>query len=123
MPNFNVARRSSYCIYRRNVRKQHIKRRTTTARGFGSFGVFLFACVVFTGVLYLFSTNDIAIKGDEIYDIEKEIKLLSRENEQLTIQEAQLRSLENVEKIVKENGMEEVSTPVYVDRETFVALD
>lgn len=122
MPNFNVARRRSYCIYRRSARKQY-KRRQTTAQGFGSVGVFLLVCVVLTGVLYLFSTNDIAIKGDEIYDIEKEISDLSRENEQLVIQEAQLRSLENVEEIVKENGMEEVSEPVYVDRETFVALD
>lgn len=122
MPNFNIARRRSYCVYRRNARQIN-KRKNTTAHGFGSVGVFLFVCVVLTGILYLFSTNDIAIKGDEIYDIEKEIQELSRENEQLTIQEAQLRSLESVEDIVEKNGMEEVSDPVYVDRETFVALD
>lgn len=123
MPNFNIARRRSYCIYRRHSAQKLKTKHNTTAQGFGSVGVFLFVCVVLTGVLYLFSTNDIAIKGDEIYNIEKEIKELSRENEQLMIQEAQLRSLESVEDVVKQNGMEEVSDPAYVDRETFVALD
>lgn len=122
MPSFNVARRRSYCVYRRSARQLN-RRKHATAQGFGSVGVFLFICVILTGVLYLFSTNDIAIKGDEIYEIEKEISRLSRENEQLVIQEAQLRSLENVEGVVEENGMEEVSDPVYVDRETYVALD
>ena len=122
MPSFNVARRRSYCVYRRSARQLN-RRKHVTAQGFGSVGVLLCACTVLTGVLYLFSTNDIAIKGDEIYDIEKEIQRLSRENEQLVIQEAQLRSLENVESIVEEKGMQEVTEPVYVDRETYVALD
>ncbi|PID52780.1 MAG: hypothetical protein CR972_00290 [Candidatus Moraniibacteriota bacterium] len=122
MPNFNVARRRSYCVYRRGARQLN-RRKHVTAQGFGSVGFFLFVCVILTGVLYLFSTNDIAIKGDEIYDIEQEINRLSRENEQLVIQEAQLRSLENVENTVKNGGMEEVSDPIYVDREMYVALD
>ncbi len=122
MPNFNVARRRSYCVYRRNARQLHRKKHAT-AQGFGSLSVFLCVCVLFTGVLYLFSTNDIAIKGDEIYEIEHEISRLSRENEQLVIKEAQLRSLENVESTVENSGMEEVSDPVYVDREVYVALD
>jgi cell division septal protein FtsQ len=109
-------------VYRRGVRKQKIKLHKT-AQGFGSVGVFLFVCVVLVGVLYLFSTNDIAIKGDEIYTIEQEIKVLVRENEQLVIQEAQLRSLENVENVIKDKGMKEVIDPVYIERELRVALD
>ncbi len=122
MPNYNVARRRSYCVYRRNARQLQRKKHVT-AQGFGSVGVFLFACIMCTGVLYLFSINDIAIKGDEIYEIEREIGRLSRENEQLVIEEAQLRSLENIESTVENSGMEEVSDPVYVDREVYVALD
>lgn len=75
------------------------------------------------GVLYLFSTNESAIKGDDIYTIEKEIRDLSRENEQLMIQEAQLRSLESVENVVKERGMEEIVDPMYIDKDVFVALE
>lgn len=122
MPYYNTARRRSYCVYRRGVQKENTKNRTT-AQGFGSVGVFVFSCVVLTGILYLFSANDVAIKGGEIYTVEKEISELSRENEQLTIQEAQLRSLENIESIVKDKGMEEISDPVYIDKETYVALD
>jgi cell division protein FtsL len=83
----------------------------------------VFVLVVGVGILYLFSTNEVAIKGDQIYTIEQEIKELSRENEQLMIQEAQLRSLENVEDIVKEQGMAEIVDPIYIERETRVALD
>ncbi len=122
MPKINIARRRSYCVYRRRVQKSHTKNRTT-AQGFGSVGVFLFVCVVLTATLYLFASNDVAIKGDEIYTMEKEIAELSHVNEQLTIQEAQLRSLENIESIVEDNGMEEVEEAEYVDRETYVALD
>lgn len=73
--------------------------------------------------MYLFSTNETAIKGDEIYTIEKQITDLVRENEQLIIQEAQLRSLENVENVVKDRGMEEIVEPMYVDKDVFVALE
>lgn len=123
MPYYNTAHRRSYCVYRRGVQKTNTQKHPTTAQGFGSVGVFIFSCVVLTGILYLFTANDVAIKGGEIYTIEQEIKELSRENEQLTIQEAQLRSLENIENVVKDKGMEEVSDPVYIDKETYVALD
>lgn len=73
--------------------------------------------------MYLFSTNETAIKGDEIYTIEKQITDLVRENEQLIIQEAQLRSLESVENVVKDRGMEEIVEPMYVDKDVFVALE
>ena len=121
MPKYNIAGRRSYCVYRRRAQKQIHNR--ATAQGFGSVGVFLFSCVVLTGILYLFSTNETAIKGDQIYTIEKEIKDLSRENEQLTIQEAQLRSLESVENVVKDRGMEEVVDPMYIEKDVFVALE
>ncbi len=122
MSKINIARRRSYCVYRRSVKKQKIIQHKT-AQGFGSVGVFLFVCVVAVGVLYLFSTNDIAIKGDEIYTIEQDIKELVRENEQLVIEEAQLRSLENVENVIKDKGMEEIKQPIYIEREVRVALD
>jgi hypothetical protein len=122
MPNLNIARRRSYCVYRRRAQKTYRKKHTT-AQGFGSVGVFLFSCVILAGTLYLFSMNEITIKGDKIYNIEREINELSRENEQLVIEEAQLRSLANVEEIVERKGMEEVVDPIYIDRETFVALD
>jgi cell division protein FtsL len=122
MPNCHIARRRSYCVYRRSAQKRN-KKQHTTAQGFGSVGVFLFVCVMLSVTLYLFTANNVAIKGDEIYNIEKEISALSRENEQLTIDEAQLRSLERIESTVQEKGMEEIVDPEYIDRETYIALD
>lgn len=121
MPKYNIAGRRSYCVYRRCA--QNKIQHHSTAQGFGSVGVFLFSCIILMGVLYLFSTNESAIKGDDIYTIEKEIRDLSRENEQLMIQEAQLRSLESVENVVKERGMEEIVDPMYIDKDVFVALE
>ncbi len=122
MPYCNIAKRRSYCVYRRGAQKQKIQHHTT-AQGFGSVGVFLFVCIILTGILYIFSINEVTIKGETIYQAEKEIKELSRDNEQLIIQEAQLRSLESIENIVKEKGMQEISDPVYIDKELYVALD
>jgi len=122
MPNFNVAGRRSYCIYRRSVQKQN-RKQNVTAQGFSSVGAFVFVCFVLMGVLYLFSTNNVAIKGNKIYVIEQEIADLNRDNEQLIIQEAQLRSLESVEGVVRDKGMEKITRPVYIERETRVALD
>jgi len=123
MPNFNnVSQRASYCVYRRGNRKRKIHKRVT-AQGFSSVGAFVFVLMVFVGILYLFNANEIAIKGDEIYTIEKEVKELTRKNEHLVIEEAELRSLENVENIIKDKNMEEITQPIYIDRETRVALD
>jgi len=123
MPNFNSSsRQRSYCVYRRRMQKQKINKHTT-AQGFSSLGVFVFILMIFVSVLYLFSTNEVAIKGDEIYTIENDIKELARENESLVIKEAELRSLESIENIVKDKNMQEITEPVYIDRETRVALD
>ncbi len=104
------------------AKKQKIKHHKT-AQGFSSVGAFVFVGVVFVGIMYLFSSNNIAIKGDRIYSIEKDIKTLASENEQLVIQEAQLRSLEDIEKVIEEKKMMEVESPVYIEREVRVALD
>lgn len=94
-----------------------------TAQGFGSVSVFLFVCVIFSCVLYIFSTNNIAAKGDEIYDIEKEIARLSHDNEQLRIEETQLRSLGNIQEAIAHKDMEEIADPTYIDSTTHIALD
>ncbi len=114
--------RRSYCIYRRGNKKRKIHN-NVTAQGFGSVGVFVMALMVFVGVLYLFSANEIAMKGDQIYDIEKDIKELARENERLVIEKAELRSLENIEDVIKNKNMQEITDPVYISKETRVALE
>ena len=122
MPNFNIASRRSYCLYRRSAQKQKIQQHTT-AQGFGSVGVFVFVLIVFSGILYLFGANSLTVKGEKIYNVEKEIQELTRENEKFVVKEAQLRSVRNIENIVKDKNMEEIKEPVYIEQETRVALD
>lgn len=124
MPNRKmIAGRQSYCIYRRHCHPQsHQTSRASVANGFSSLGVFLFVGVVMTGVLYLFSMNEAAIQGDVMYTMEKEIAALARENEQLVVQEAQLTSLENVERTVQERGMQEITTATYIEKDHRIAL-
>ena len=122
MSMYNKVSRRSYCLYRIERRKQK-RKLNTTARGFSAVGTFVFIGIIFVGVLYLFSANDIAVKGDEIYTIENEIKKLSDKNEQLIIEEAQLRSLEDVERVVKDKNMVKIEAPIYLDTDTKIALD
>ncbi len=123
MPSKIIAGRQSYCIYRRHCRTQSNRvRRAQTAQGFSAVGVFLFVGVVLTSVLYLFSMNEAAIQGDVMYTMEKEIAVLARENEQLVVQEAQLMSLENVERTVQERGMQEVTEAIYIEKDNRIAL-
>lgn len=123
MPNFSSASRRSYCVYRRGAQKTKIHNKHTTAQGFSSVVAFVVVLMVFVGVLYLFSANETAMKGEKIYNMEKEIKELASENEHLVIQQAQLKSLESVENIIKDKNMTEITEPVYIDQETRVALD
>lgn len=125
MPNGKkIAARQSYCIYRRRCHPQlhQSTYRASVANGFSSLGVFLFIGVVLTSVLYLFSMNEAAIQGDALYAMEKDIAVLTRENEQLVVQEAQLTSLENVERVVQERGMREITDATYIEKDHRIAL-
>lgn len=121
MPKIKKRQSRSYYVYRRNecVNKKTIKK----LHGFSSVGVFICICVMFAGISYLFNTNNTAIKGDDIYDIEQDIVALKRENDQLLIQIAQLRSVQKVENVVHIIGMEEVEEAIYIDQQTIVAFD
>lgn len=83
----------------------------------------MFVLIVFSGILYLFGANSLTVKGEKIYNVEKEIQELTRENEKFVVKEAQLRSVRNIENIVKDKNMEEIKEPVYIEQETRVALD
>lgn len=117
-----ITKRQSCRAYRRYRRRGFGARRATTANGFGSLGAFLLIGVVLTGVLYLFSMNEAAIQGDALYTMERDIAALARENERLIVQEAQLKSLENVEKIVRERGMREIADATYIEKDSRIAL-
>ena len=63
------------------------------------------ALVCLLGVFYIFEVNNMATKGFEIKTLENQMGDLKRENEKLKIQEAELKSMYNIEEKTQELNM------------------
>jgi len=57
------------------------------------------------GVFYIFEVNSLATKGYEINKLETQIEGLKKQNENLKIQAAELKSMYNIEEKTKELNM------------------
>ena len=83
----------------------------------GASGVFLVAVVVVSLIsfLYLLQVGSVATTGYEIRDLENRKAELSRENEQLRFQQAQLQSLSRIEAIATSRlGMQRGTQPQFL---------
>lgn len=69
--------------------------------GFISPVFIVLACTAFSGLFYIYSVNQTAVKGIAIRNAEKEITEQKRLNEALKIKEAELKSLYNIENETK----------------------
>lgn len=78
--------------------------------------------VVLAGVVYIYSINNSAVKGFEMRRAEKAVTSLKKENEQLIIKEAELKSLYNIEEASKKLNMEKPQDVRYVNENSPVAL-
>lgn len=67
--------------------------------------IFLFILLILLGGFYLFETNDLAIKGFEIKNLEKKSKELGQDNKNLELKITELQSLSNIEELKKELNM------------------
>lgn len=85
-----------------------------------SFVIMLF--VVLAGVVYIYSINSSAVKGFEMRKAEKEVTGLKKENENLIIKEAELKSLYNIEEASKRLNMEKPEGISYINEASPVAL-
>jgi cell division protein FtsL len=65
----------------------------------------LVALVCAAGVFYIFEVNNLATKGYEIRELENRLEKLRKENENLRIQEAELKSMYKIEEKTKELNM------------------
>ncbi|TSA46185.1 hypothetical protein D4R51_00545 [bacterium] len=63
------------------------------------------ALVCMLGVFYIFEVNNMATKGYEIKGLENQMGDLKKENEKLKIQEAELKSMYNIEEKTKDLNM------------------
>jgi cell division protein FtsL len=107
------------CQWRR--KKQKTKNKITIA---GSINI-SFAAAVFvfiSGLFYLYSVNDNAVKGHQIRRAEKELEELKNENEQLRIQEAELGSLYRIKEESEKMNMSKPEEVVYINEDSPMAL-
>jgi len=117
-------------IRRRSFEWQsNIKRKTQTQikqsshqAGFISPVIVVLVSMVFSGLFYIYSVNQTAVKGIEIRKIEKEIAEQEKNNEALKIKEAELKSLYNIEGSSKNLDMTQAENVKYVEESPAVAF-
>lgn len=99
-----------------------IKKQRTHSAGFINPVFVVLVCAIFSGLMYLYSINQTAVKGLEVRQIEKEIAQAQKENENLKIKEAGLKSLYFVEEKSKELNMSQLKDVQFVEENGQVAM-
>ena len=79
------------------------------------------ACTAFSGLLYIYSINQTAVKGIEMRRVEQEIANQKKTNEALKIKEAELKSLYRIEQQSKELNMVDCPDVKYIEENSSVA--
>ena len=91
------------------------------AAGFISPVFIVLACTAFSGLFYIYSVNQTAIKGIAIRNAEQEISRKQKDNEALKIKEAELKSLYNIEQTSKQLNMVDAANVKYIEESPSVA--
>ena len=84
--------------------------------------VLLVFMVFIFGSLYLYQVNDLATKGYEIREIENQIKKLKADNEKNKIQEVELKSMQNIEKVAEELNLISSNNSTFINLKGPVAM-
>lgn len=84
--------------------------------------VYITGVVILLGVFYLYTTNRVAVQGYAIRGVEKDIARLKQDNNQLRIEEAELKSLYRIEEAGKRMNMFEPITVNYIEETGSIAL-
>ncbi|MDD5396872.1 MAG: hypothetical protein PHW24_02315 [Candidatus Moranbacteria bacterium] len=108
-----------------------IKRKTESVKiaprlsnaGFISPVLVVLACTVFSGLFYIYSVNQTAVKGIAIRNAEQEIAKQQKENGTLKIKEAELKSLYNIEENSKQLNMAPAANVKYLEESPTVAYN
>jgi len=90
--------------------------------GFISPVFIVLACAVFSGLFYIYSVNQTAVKGIEIRNVEKDIAQQQKNNESLKIKEAELKSLYHIEEESKQIDMVNAANVKYLGESPSVAF-
>lgn len=82
----------------------------------------LAATVVFSGAFYLYQVNDLASKGYELRDLQDRVATLQATNKKGTIQEVELMSMYNIEKVTQNLDLVNMSDVKYLELNSPVAM-
>lgn len=117
-----VIRRNSCRWTPQTKTKIKTKKSIISTSGFVSPMTVAVVFAVFSGLLYIYSINQSAVKGYQIRKIEKEIAQMRNENDMLKIREAELRSFYKIEETSKNLNMSEAKDITYVEGSASLAL-
>lgn len=82
----------------------------------------LVAAVVFSGAFYLFQVNSLAAKGYELKELQKNLASLQETNKKGRIQEVELMSMYNIEKVTQDLDLVNLSNVTYLELNGPVAM-
>ena len=106
--------------------QQNTKRKTNTekinVKGFINSTVLIVALLFVSAAVYLYSINSSASKGYQMRQVEKDINSLKKENENLKIKEAELKSLYHIEESSKNLNMGDLKNVSYIEETGPVAM-
>jgi len=102
--------------------KRKINTEKKSIKGFVNSTVLIVALLLVCGAIYLYSINSSAVKGYQVRQVEKEIQELEKQNEDLKIREAELKSLYHVEESSKNMNMEDLKNISYIEETGPVAM-
>ncbi|MFA7319349.1 MAG: hypothetical protein WC022_02010 [Parcubacteria group bacterium] len=82
----------------------------------------LAAVVVFSGALYLFQVNSLAAKGYELKELQNSLLSLQEANKKGRIQEVELMSMYNIEKVTQNSDLVSLNNATYLELNGPVAM-
>ncbi|MDO8529750.1 MAG: hypothetical protein Q7S18_03715 [bacterium] len=116
--NGNIARLYSW---QRNT-KSKTNTEKKSIKGFVNSGFLVFILLIIAAAVYLYSINSSAVKGYQIRQAEKEVLELQKQNDNLKIKEAELKSLYHIEESSKNLNMENLKNVSYIQETGPVAM-
>lgn len=106
---------------KRKIQQSQIAAPKMHLAGFISPVFVVLACTAFSGLFYIYSVNQTAVKGIEIRRAEQEIATQQKNNEALKIREAELKSLYHIEEQSKQLNMVDSANVKYLEETPSVA--
>lgn len=113
------------------LRQPNIKRKNNliektprlNTAGFISPVFVVLSCMAFSGLFYMYSVNQTAVKGLAIRNAEREIVQQKKDNESLKIKEAELKSLYRIEESSRQLEMIDSTNVKYLEENPAVAFN